>query len=149
MNYKILIIEDELKTSELLSNALSIEGFSVECAENGIVGLKKLKQSHFDLIVLDIKMPDKNGDEVLKEIREINPFIPVVVYTNYPDKDIMQKLINLGVDGFLDKGASADLWSTVDFIKLKLIPIGDEKRKELLNKMFNDLKKPNSDEILS
>lgn len=147
MSYKILIVEDEQETSKYLSNALIDEGFLVDCAEDGIIGIEKLKQSKYDLIVLDLKMPGKSGDEVLKEIRDINPFILVIVYTNYTEATIMQKLINLGVDGFLKKGASADLWGTVEYIKSKFYPIDDEKRKELMDRLFKQIKKSEDNEI--
>jgi len=149
MKYKILIIEDEKKTSEYLSKALNEEGFDVACAEDGEAGIDKLRQSKYDLIVLDLKMPKKNGDEILSEIRDLYPYIHVVVYTNYDDPTVMQKLINLGVDGFLKKGASANLWDMVEFIKSKLDPVDEKTRKELLTKMFNQLKIQNDGEVLS
>ncbi|MEI6409805.1 MAG: response regulator [Bacteroidota bacterium] len=142
MIYNILIIEDETETSKYLALALQREGFYVECAENGEQGLEILKKGkiEFDLIVLDLKMPKMFGDEVLKEIRKISPYIQVVVYTNYgQDTQVLQKLINLGIDGFIKKGATADLKSTVDIIKSKLIPMDEDARKELLNKFFTQI----------
>lgn len=139
MKYKILIIEDENETSKFLSLALKKADFEVEIAETGIKGLEKLKHTKFDLIVLDLKMPEMTGDEVLKELRKIDPFIQVVVYTNYNDAPIMQKLINLGIDGFIKKGADADLWGTVEFIKSKFEPLEDTERQELLDKLFTQI----------
>jgi DNA-binding NtrC family response regulator len=149
MKYKILIIEDETETSKYLSLALTDEGFEVECAENGIVGIEKLRKSSFDLIVLDLKMPEKSGDEVLKEIREIDPYVQVVIYTNYSDAPVMQKLINMGVEGFIRKGATADLYETVEFIKSKLYPIDDDQRKAVLNKLFQQIKKTDDNEVFA
>jgi len=149
MSYKILIIEDELETSKYLSKALKEEGFFVECAENGTIGIDMLKANKFDLIVLDLKMPGKSGDEVLQEIRTIDPLISVVVYTNYTETPVMQKLMNLGVDGFLKKGASADLWGTVEFIKSKFNPLDEEKRRELFDGLFKSIQNTNEDEIPS
>jgi len=149
MNYRILIIEDETETSRFLSLALQKEGFDVECAENGITGLDFLKQNEFDMVILDLKMPRMTGDEVLKEIRNIAPFMLVVVYTNYGNAPIMEKLINLGVEGFIKKGAEADLWGTVEFIKSKFQPINDEERKKLLNKLFEQIPTTFDNEIHS
>lgn len=140
MQYNILIIEDETETSKYLTLLLEKEGFSVESAQNGQEGLSKLGHKEFDLIVLDLKMPGMLGDEVLKNIRQVSPYIQVVVYTNYgQDPKIMQKLINLGVDGFIQKGATADLQETVKFIKSKLIPTDEDTRKKLLNNLFRQL----------
>ena len=139
MKYKILIIEDESETSKFLSLALEKADFEVEIAETGTKGLQKIKQTKFDLIVLDLKMPGMTGDEVLKELRKIDPFIQVVVYTNYNDAPIMQKLINMEIDGFIKKGANADLWGTVEFIKSKFEPLEDDKRQELLDKLFTQI----------
>ena len=149
MNYKILIVEDELETSKYLASALIREGFTVECSENGQIGIEKINHEKFDLIVLDLKMPGKSGDEILEEIRAIDPFIYVVVYTNYTDAPIMQKLINLGVDGFIKKGAFADLWGTVEFIKSKFYPINEDKRKELMNGLFESIQKNDRNEIFA
>ncbi len=146
MNYRILIIEDETETSKYLSKALIDEGFSVECAENGFAGIEKLNSAKFDLIILDLKMPGKSGDEVLKEIREIDPYILVIVNTNYGDISIMQKLINIGVDGFLQKG---DLWKAIEFIKSKFYPIDDEKRKVLLDNLLDNIHKTSNNEIFA
>jgi len=149
MKYKILIIEDEKETSKYLAKALTDENFEVECADNGMLGIEKLNKSKFDLIVLDLKMPEKSGDEVLKEIRDLDPYIQVVVYTNYSETPIMQKLMNLGVDGFLKKGATADLWGTVEFIKSKFYPIDDERRKKILTDLFQYIHKTSDNEIFA
>ena len=61
----------------------------------------------------------------------------------------MQKLINLGVDGFIKKGAFADLWGTVEFIKSKFYPINEDKRKELMNGLFESIQKNDRNEIFA
>ena len=143
MKYEILIIEDEEKTAEYLSLALEKENFNVEIADTGKKGLDKLKEKKFDLIVLDLKMPEMSGDEVLKEFRKIDPFTEVLVYTNHNNSEEMQKLINLGIDGFMKKGGKADLWNIVEIIKTKLEPIEEDLRKKMLDKFFNNFN-PNS-----
>ena len=125
MDYHILIIEDETETSKYLKLALEDENsnFKVQCAENGHIGLEKLAKQQFDLIVLDLKMPYMLGDEVLHEIRKIDPYATVIVCTNYGknnDEETMNLFRNLmkeGVDGFIPKGAEADLYETVEVIK--------------------------------
>jgi DNA-binding response OmpR family regulator len=143
MNHRILIVEDETKTSEYLAKALKTKGFDVDCAIDGNSGILKLKKNHYDLIILDLKMPGKNGDEVLEEIREIDPLIMVVIYTNYEQAPVMKNLINLGIDGYIRKGANADLWGTVEFIKSKFYPLEPEKEKELMRKIINKIEDSN------
>ena len=73
---KILIVDDELDILEFLSYALKKEGFTVITANNGNEGLILAKKHKPDLIILDVMMPEKDGYEVCKEIREIKSFCP-------------------------------------------------------------------------
>jgi DNA-binding response OmpR family regulator len=137
MNYNILIIEDEVTTSKYLALALKAEGFDTACAETGVQALKLLHEQTFDLVVLDLKLPVMNGDEILEKIRAINKYLEVIVYTNEGNAPVMEKLINLGIDGFLKKGADTNLWDIVAFIKSKFEPLNEDDRKRLLDVVFN------------
>ncbi len=70
---KILLIEDDKDFSEMLSLMLEREGYEVECVENGIEGLQMIRKNHFDLVITDIIMPEKEGLETILEIRQIKP----------------------------------------------------------------------------
>ena len=85
------------------------------------------------LIILDLKLPEISGDEVLEQVREIDPYVDVIVYTNYQDPPVMKKLINLGVEGYINKGADADLWGTVEMVKARLDPLSEKERNDLLS----------------
>lgn len=80
---QILIIEDGASQREMLRDFLAGEGHFVEGAEDGDKGLQRIMEGHFDLVLLDFKMPGKNGLEVLKEIKQINPEIDVIMMTAY------------------------------------------------------------------
>lgn len=121
---KVLIIEDELSTARPVQEALKINGIDAEIAQNGLQGLEMLKQDNYDLVLLDLKMPGLSGEEVLKEIRKADPFIDVVIYTNYSEFSDLKKLTNIGIDGYINKGATADLKELVNTIKQKLAQIG-------------------------
>jgi CheY-like chemotaxis protein len=132
MRNRVLLVEDELKTAELLQNALVSEAIDVEWKQNGPDALQAFHSGRFDLIILDLKLPGITGDEVLEKIREIDPYITVIVYSNNEDPEILKKLINLKVDGFISKGANADLWATVEEIKKHLAPFSSQERETLL-----------------
>ncbi|MBH2794634.1 response regulator [Serratia marcescens] len=140
---KVLLVEDERKTAEMLEQALRSEDIEVTWVTNGDDALRLIKPGFFDLIILDLKLPGMLGDEILEHLRKIDSYVDVIVYTNYQDPPVMQKLINLGVDGYISKGATADLWDTVKKIKDMLDPLSEEERDELLDQLpknvFKDL----------
>ena len=131
MKNTVFLIEDERKTGDMLKQALESEEIEVVWAENGKIALNKMEKGKFDLIILDLKLPEISGDEVLEGIRKIDPYVEVIVYTNYQDPPVMKKLINLGVEGYINKGADADLWETVAKVKAKLDPFTEEERDRL------------------
>ncbi len=126
MHNIVLLVEDETKTGEMLKKALESEGISVEWVSDGKSAVSKIQRGKFELIILDLKLPEITGDEVLEAIRRIDPYVEVIIYTNYQDSDIMKKLINLGVEGYINKGSEADLWETVRKIKARLDPFSKE-----------------------
>ena len=132
---KVLINEDELSTARPVQEALKINGIDAEIAQNGLQGLEMLKQDNYDLVLLDLKMPGLSGEEVLKEIRKADPFIDVVIYTNYSEFSDLKKLTNIGIDGYINKGATADLKELVNTIKQKLAPLDSE----IIAKMMQDV----------
>lgn len=134
----VLIIEDEEKTGAILKEALESENIEVTWKVNGQEALEVMEAGRFDLIILDLKMPGMTGDKVLQEIRRIDRYVEVIVYTNYQNPPQMKNLINLGVDAFIDKGASANLWETVDKVKTMLNPISEEERDTLFVNMPKD-----------
>ena len=132
MENTVLLIEDEKKTGEMLKRALESEGIEVIWAEDGKSALDKMERGKFDLIILDLKLPEISGDEVLEGIRNIDPYVEVIVYTNYQDPPVMKKLIKLGIEEYINKGADADLWDMVEKVKARLDPFSEEERESLL-----------------
>lgn len=139
MTNKVLLVEDEVKTAEMLKKGLEAEAIFVRWVGDGQAALDIMQTESFDLVVLDLKLPGMSGDQVLEGIRKLDPFIDVVVYTNYQDPPVMQKLINLGVDRYISKGAAADLWDTVERIKSMLDPFSEEERDRLLQAVPPDV----------
>lgn len=135
MKNTILLIEDEEKTGGLLKQALETEDIEVTWAVDGKSALSQMEKGRYDLIILDLKLPEISGDEVLRGIRDIDPYVEVIVYTNYEEPPIMKNLINLGVDGYLNKGADANLWDVVERIKNKLDPFTETESERLLESL--------------
>lgn len=119
---KILIIEDEIMTAQTVKEALELNSMEAEIAEDGETGLKLIREKEYDLILLDLKMPKISGEDVLKEIRKIRPYVFVVIYTNFSDFTDLKALANIGIDGYVNKGPDADLEELIDIIKDKLEP---------------------------
>src|SRR5512143_3828408 len=79
----VLIIDDEAEIRESLQTLLDLEGYEVETAATGNEGLARAGDRPFDLVLLDLALPDKSGLQVLAELRELNQQLPVIVITAY------------------------------------------------------------------
>ena len=134
---RVLIVEDEIVTAEAVKEALALDDSSADIASDGKSGLEKFTSSNYDLILLDLKMPGLSGDEVLSEIRKQDPFIDVIIYTNYTDFADIKKLANIGIEGYINKGPKADLSELISAIKEKLAPLNDETISALLKDVPN------------
>jgi DNA-binding NtrC family response regulator len=99
----ILIIDDEAGIRESLETLLSIEGYSVETARNAEEGLAMLSSTPRDLVLLDFALPDRNGIEVLDEIRQRDVGLPVIMITAYGTVENAVKAIQAGATNFIQK----------------------------------------------
>src|SRR5437763_13106469 len=99
----VLIIDDEADIRESLQTLLEFEGYEVESAANGSQGLSKLGDRPFDLVLLDLALPDRNGLELLPEIRAIDPQISVIMITAYGTVEDAVRAMQSGAANFLQK----------------------------------------------
>ena len=101
----ILLIEDEQAIRNVLKSILMDENpkWNVDEAENGAIGLQKIKEKEYDLIISDIKMPQKDGMEVLSEAIEYNPELTIVMITGHGDVDLAVDAIKKGAYDFISK----------------------------------------------
>jgi DNA-binding NtrC family response regulator len=99
----ILIIDDEAAIRESLQTLLELEGFQVETSDSGEEGLARLADHTFDLILLDFALPDKNGLEVLAEVRERDPEINVMMITAYGTVENAVRAMQGGAVNFIQK----------------------------------------------
>src|SRR3989441_1512462 len=77
----VLIIDDEEEIRESIEMLLSSEGFSTDTAANGEEGLRKIEENLYDAVLLDLMLPGKSGMEVQKDIRRVDPTLPVIIIT--------------------------------------------------------------------
>ena len=132
--YKILLVEDDQETAELVKKALELEEMTVDIAIDGQDGFEHFQKNEYDLVLLDLEMPKMNGEELVIKIRNINPYIDIIVYTNYCRYADIKKLVNLGINGYINKGPGADLRELIDIIKSKLEPLTEDEMKALINR---------------
>ena len=77
-------------------------------------------------------MPKLSGEDVLREIRKIRPYVFVIIYTNFSEFADIKALANIGIDGYVNKGADADLMELINVIKEKLEPFSLEDMQDIL-----------------
>ena len=104
----ILVIDDEVGMREGCRRALAPRGFFVETAEHGVEGLRKLRETAFDLVLLDAMMPGMSGLELLERIREHNPDIVCIMITGYATVELAAQAMKKGAQDFLPKPFTSD-----------------------------------------
>lgn len=100
---KILLVEDEMHVVSFIKKGLTEEGFDVTVAFDGNTGLQLFYDNQFDLIILDIMLPDKNGLEVCKDVRKVNHNVPVLFLTALGTSENIVLGLETGADDYLVK----------------------------------------------
>ena len=119
---KILIVEDETSFSEAISFLLGKEGFESEIAENGRVALELFKKNHYDLILLDLMIPEVSGIDVCRAIRTTSP-VPIIMLTA-KDSEVDKVVgLELGADDYVTKPySSRELVARIKAVMRRGIP---------------------------
>jgi DNA-binding response OmpR family regulator len=100
---KILLVEDDLNFGPMLRDFLKLNNYDVVLATNGIEGLEKFKQDKFDLILLDVMMPYKDGFTLASEIRKFNEDVPIIFITARTMKEDIIRGYQTGADDYITK----------------------------------------------
>lgn len=98
-NAKLLIIDDEIDVSTLVKNYLEKEGFSVLTATDGKTGIEILQNDDIDLVLLDLALPQMDGNEILKQMKKLNIKVKVILITAYKDA---QRIVEAYKNGISD-----------------------------------------------
>lgn len=108
MNRRILIVEDDQFLREFYQELLQSEGYAIEVAGDGETAFKKIQELEFDLILLDIMLPKKDGVQILRDLK-VTPaksaHCPIVVLTNLGQDAVIKQCFDLGATGYLIKSA--------------------------------------------
>ncbi|MFQ9246274.1 MAG: response regulator transcription factor [Clostridium paraputrificum] len=99
----ILVVEDDKHTRKLLETILKRDGYTVFKAEDGVKAMKMLDEQHIDLIILDIMMPNMDGYEFAKELRDANCMIPILMATAKQLQEDKKKGFIVGTDDYMTK----------------------------------------------
>ncbi len=108
----ILFVEDEKKIQESLSDVLQDYCEELYLADDGQEGLSQFQKHRPQIVVTDIKMPHKNGIEMVQEIKKIDPTVRVIFTTAFSDDEFLESAIHLQVDGYILKPISLDQLET-------------------------------------
>jgi len=135
----ILIVDDELSMREFLEVLLSREGYRITCAENGGKALDRIAQDRFDLLLLDIRLGDMSGIEVLKAAKTQNPQTIVIMISAYASAETAVEAMNEGAYDYVPKPFDKDelIQTVARALELKTLEhekevMGDELKKNLL-----------------
>jgi two-component system nitrogen regulation response regulator NtrX len=99
----VLVIDDEKEICESIKMILEYEDYQVETTTDGIEGIEKIEAGNFDVVLLDIQMPNINGFEVLNKIKEKNLDVCVIIVSAFSNLENAVKATKLGAFDFLDK----------------------------------------------
>jgi DNA-binding response OmpR family regulator len=116
--FKVLIVEDDIQISRSLSMNLKLSGFEVEAASRVSEGWAMVQKNHYDILLLDIGLPDGSGLELCQRIRESGDDVPILFLSARTDETTVVKGIQLGADDYIRK------------------PFGTEELKARMNKLL-------------
>ena len=119
---KILLVEDQDINQIIANSLLKKAGAEVDIAETGKISLSKIQQNHYDLVLMDLGLPDTDGYQVTQEIRKLGNalnLIPIIAVTAHVDEESKKKAIQVGMNGFIEK------------------PLDDNKIKDIFKRFLN------------
>jgi len=103
MKSKILLLEDDLNLSETVADYFEEQGFEVVCVYDGDEAIASIYEHNFDLLLLDVNVPSKNGFQVLKEVRVDKKTVPAIFITSLNSMDSLEEGFSSGCDDYIRK----------------------------------------------
>jgi len=129
-NNRVLVVEDDPNLGKILMDYLSAKDYMVDLGVDGEEGLEKFVNGNYDILILDIMMPKKDGLSLAQDIRKIDKSIPIIFLTAKSQKENIIKAFKLGADDYLTKPFSIDELLARMIAVMKRIPKKKEKKLE-------------------
>lgn len=102
MKPRIIVIDDDTAVTDLMSVLLTSQGFDVKISNSSPEGLEMIRNGHFDLVILDLMMPELDGWDVCKQVRTFSK-IPIIVLSALNDPTMVASVLDAGADDYLTK----------------------------------------------
>ena len=102
---RVLIVDDEEGIRELLSRTLALAEYDVSTVPDGVAALRHLRETGeaYNLVIADLRMPGMDGLELIREVKQFNPHLPIIIITGFSSESSAIEAVNLGVCGYLTK----------------------------------------------
>lgn len=124
MERRILVVDDEQVVCKMLKKFLTHKGYAVTTALSGKEAIKKVEKERPQIVLLDIRMPEMDGIETLKRIRNIDKKVGIIMITAVKDDAVGRRCMELGAYGYITKPFDLDYLETT--LMLKLLDFEDE-----------------------
>ncbi len=123
---KILVIDDDPKIRHTVEAALQLEGFIIDTAETGKEAIEKSKENFFNVALIDIRLPDVEGTQLLKKLKDWTPRTRKIIFTGYPTMPNAVEAVNKNADAYLIK--PVEMEKILETVKDQLKKQEEEKR---------------------
>ena len=104
----VLIVDDNISFCRSMSLVLKVRGYSVSMVSGGLEAVEKVKEASFDMIFMDVKMPDMDGVEAYRRIKQVRPGAAVAMMTGYAVEDLVEQAVREGARDVLYKPLDID-----------------------------------------
>jgi DNA-binding NtrC family response regulator len=118
---KILVVDDDTEQCDVLKEFLTLKGYEVYTATNGPAAIDEVKRVRPHVVLLDIRMPEVGGIEVLKEVKEIDPTVGVIMITGVADEEEAMKTFELGAYDYITKPIDFNYLETA--LRMKIVDL--------------------------
>lgn len=125
MNQTIVIVEDTLEIAQFVQEVLVDNGFTCYIASTALDGIKQIEKIKPELVLLDINLPDVNGNDVLKKIKTLYPEIKIILFTAESDPHSVASGLNLGADDYITKPVDSAVLLARVVARLRLTSLED------------------------
>jgi len=100
---RVLVVDDEEGIRDLLARTLALAEYEVDTTADGLSALESIRNDGYSLMFADLRMPGMDGLTLIREVKQINPHLPIIIITGYSSESSAIEAVNLGVSGYLTK----------------------------------------------